>query len=136
MEKQLSAHYIKYKDIIQKCNKAYHEANKEKIKMERNLNKEKYAELARNYYKKNIIKLRETNKILSRNYYEKNIERVRRINLERYNNKKDISEICICGTEIKTVSKNIHFKSKKHQLFVNSKNNLDLIATIIPSEKK
>jgi len=107
------------KRIEGRTRKEYRQDNKEKIKEQskqyRKDNKEKYNENSRKYYEENKEKF----KIHNKKYKKQNKERVKKIN-SKWGKKKFT---CECGSIITNYSKSRHFKTIKHQTYIQSQSN-------------
>ena len=105
-------HYEQNKEYILERGKHYYEQNKEKVlehcKQYRDLHKEQYAKTNKIYREKNKDKKKNNDK----QYYEQNKEYI----LERMKQK----ITCECGCIITKCNLKRHFKSMKHQDFLNN----------------
>jgi hypothetical protein len=128
-------YYLENKDNIAEYHKNHYQKNKETIleyqKKYNSLNKEKKAETSREYYEKNkecILTRQKTNyennkeEILQKQklYAEKNKETIKE-KKKNYGLKKNT---CECGSIFRIADKSKHYKTNKHQQFINTNQNI------------
>ena len=90
--------------------KEYYEANKEKYAEYREQNKEKLQEYIKQYREQNKELIKEINK----QHYEENKEVIAEKRKQPYT--------CACGSVFRIGDKSIHFKSQKHQKYLEQNN--------------
>jgi len=117
------------KNIAGRTQKEWFEENKQKLVEQRkehyNDNKQQLLEKQKQYRDNNKQKIAEKNK----QYYENNKEQIsdktKEYKKQWYdNNKEKINQkyTCECGSTLSLKNKLLHFKTKKHQTFINSSN--------------
>ncbi len=120
------------KYIPSRTDKEYREENKEQIKKYREENKENIIKTMKQYYHNNKNKIDDYKK----EWYQINMERLKNYKKEWYENNKDIilekrkeyyennrDKIkCECSSEVCKKNLQIHYKSKKHQNYLNTIN--------------
>jgi hypothetical protein len=99
-------------DKLKENGKQYREENKEKIKQYREENKEKIKQY-REENKEKIKQYREENKEKFKQYCEENKEKIK-----QYCEENKEKHICECGGKYTTINKTRHFKTNKHQIFI------------------
>jgi len=109
----------------QRTKKEHYEANTEKIKEYREINKEKIRKKKKEYYETNKEKIDEKNK----EYREKNKEKIDEKAKEYYDNNKDKIKAkknvlieCECGSHYTLGHRSHHFKTLKHKKFIEQQN--------------
>ena len=134
-------YYIRTLECVNKCiagrtKKQWDIDNKDKMKQYREDNKDKLTEYSKQHYKKNKDKIsqrhkqyREDNKDKMKQYQQDNKEKLTEYYKQRYKKNKDKIKAqysekikCECSAIVCRSSLSRHKKTKKHLLFVNTRN--------------
>ena len=96
-------------------NKIYYETNKDEIKNQNKeyyeANKDKTLNYQKTYYEANKDEINEKRKEYGLEYYYKNKDKINKVSKEKYN--------CDCGGKYTRHNSKRHFKSKRHQAYIN-----------------
>jgi len=118
--RRIEGKYIREKNCVNKfiagrTDKEYYQDTKNTTRKEYlEKNKERFQLYRKDYYIKHQIKKNEYNKV----YYKENKEKLNKIKREK--RKKEKPFICPCGGKYKSCRKGQHFRTKKHQNYINS----------------